>query len=90
MDTQHPAKRALWLTVVGALVGALLSTWVAPKMIAWYWTPPAQMGITCVEPINWALNKLQIAQAVGIGLGAVAGIAAFFAWFKKKAAKAAA
>jgi hypothetical protein len=70
--------------VVGALLGAVLSTWLAPKIIAWYFTPPAQIGLTCVEPIQWALGKLQVAQAVGLILGAAAGIFAYFSLFKRK------
>ena len=83
MDT-HGKKSALWLTVVGSLIGAVLSTWLAPKMIAWYFTPPAQMGFNCVDPIQWALGKLQVAQAFGILLGAALGLAACFGLFFRK------
>ncbi len=85
MDT-HVKRSALWLVVVGSLIGAVLSTWLAPKMIAWYFTPPAQMGFNCVEPIQWALGKLQTAQFVGIVVGAAGGFAIYFGLFRKKAA----
>ena len=77
-------KTVLWLTVVGALVGGLLSTWLAPKAIAWYFIPPAQIGFSCADPITWALAKLQIAQAVGIVAGAVFGMVLFFVFAKKR------
>lgn len=77
-------KSALWLTMIGSLVGAVLSTWLAPKMIAWYFTPPAQMGFNCVDPIQWALGKLQFAQVLGIILGAVLGFTIFFTAFRDK------
>ncbi len=72
----------LWLTAVGALIGGVLSTWLAPKMIAWYFTPPAQMGFNCVDPINWALHKMLVAQLSGIGVGAICGVAFYFTVFK--------
>lgn len=79
-------KTALWLTVVGALLGGTLSTWLAPKVIAWYFNPPASTGINCVEPIEWALGKLQLAQAVGILGGAIVGIVLFYAVVRQRLA----
>jgi hypothetical protein len=88
MESQ--GKRARWLAVVGALLGAVLSTWIAPKMIAWYFSPPANMGINCVDPIQWALGKLQIAQIVGVVLGALLGLVAYFLRFRQRPAASAA
>lgn len=75
-------KSALWACVVGALIGGLLSTWLAPKAISWYFNPPAQMGFNCSQPIDWALGKLQLAQFFGILIGAGAGIAVFFSFMR--------
>jgi len=83
METREK-KSALWPIIVGSLVGGILSTWLAPKMIAWYFTPPAQLGFNCVDPIRWALGKLQVAQSVGIVLGGVAGLTIYFWLFRKK------
>lgn len=77
-------KTVLSLTAVGALIGGLLSTWLAPKVISWYFMPPAQIGFSCADPITWALAKLQIAQAVGIAVGAVVGMMLFFVFTKNR------
>jgi hypothetical protein len=43
------------------------------------------MGFSCVEPIHWALRKLQIAQTAGLVVGAIAGLALALTILKKKA-----
>lgn len=80
------AKTAMSLTGAGALCGGLVSTWLAPKLISWYFMPPAQMGFNCAEPISWALGKLQVAQALGIILGAVAGAVLYFVLTRRRKA----
>ena len=87
MESQQ-TKRALWMTVVGALLGGLLTTWLAPKMIAWYFAPPAQLGFNCAEPITWALGKLQVAQAIGILGGAAIGVALYVGLGRRRPAAA--
>jgi len=74
----------LWFTGIGATLGALLTTWLAPKVIAWYFNPPAQFGFNCVAPIEWALLRLQWAQVAGIGMGGIVGILAYFFLYKKR------
>ena len=72
----------LWFTASCALLGALLSTWLAPKCIAWYFDPPAQFGVSCVGPIEWAMSRLRAAQVMGIIIGGVAGLLLFYARFR--------
>ena len=67
-------SRILWSMGTGALVGELLFSWIAPKVIAWWFNPPVQFGINCVEPIQWALKRLQWAQLVGLLAGAISGL----------------
>ncbi|HYX32331.1 MAG TPA: hypothetical protein VE954_04405 [Oligoflexus sp.] len=81
---ESKAKTAMSLTGAGALCGGLISTWLAPKAISWYFMPPAQMGFNCAEPISWALAKLQVAQAFGIIAGAVAGAVLFYIYTKRR------
>lgn len=70
---------AMWCTVLGALIGGILSITLAPRAIAWYFNPPAQLGFSCNEPIKWALGKLQTAQLAGAIGGAVLGLLIYFA-----------
>jgi hypothetical protein len=67
-------KRALYFALGGALIGIALTTWLAPGMITWYFSPPVETGFSCNDPINWALRRLQTAQLWGIGVGGVLGL----------------
>jgi hypothetical protein len=80
------AKTAMSLTGAGALCGGLVSTWLAPKAISWYFMPPAQMAFNCSEPIAWALGKLQVAQAFGIIAGGVMGAALYYVFTRRRKA----
>jgi hypothetical protein len=60
---------------MGALLGAVLATWVAPRVIVWYFDPPAQFGFNCRAPIEWSLKRFQISQMVGIIVGGIGGLA---------------
>ncbi len=71
-------SKLFWAVVLGALCGGSLASWLSPKMIAWYFDPPAGFGVSCKAPIEWALQKLQIAQLVGTGVGAFFGILFFY------------
>ncbi len=81
---EHKPHVALWLVAVFALLGALLSTWIAPKFITWYFDPPAQMGFNCVAPIEWALTRFKWAQTAGIVVGGFVGFSVFITWIRKK------
>lgn len=76
--------RALRFSVIGALLGAVLSTWLAPKMIAWYFTPPVEFGINCNPPIVWALHRMQLAQATGVFVGFILFLVLFMVFSKRQ------
>jgi hypothetical protein len=59
----------------GAFIGAILSSWLAPKGIAWYFDPPVNIGINCREATEWAMGNLIKMQLFGIvGGGGIAAI----------------
>ncbi len=64
-------KSYLRWTLFGLLFGALLSSWLSPRMIGWYFEPPVNIGLNCRPATEWAMRKLQIAQLFGMGIGAV-------------------
>lgn len=78
IGTRQRSYLALWLIAIFAILGNVLATWLAPKMITWYFTPPAQLGFTCTEPIDWALSRFRAAQMWGLALGAVLGLVVYF------------
>jgi len=73
-------------TFFGALVGALISSWLAPKGIAWYFDPPVDMGINCKSATEWSMSRLLIFQAIGTAFGVISGMLIFF-MFKGRGSK---
>jgi hypothetical protein len=64
------SKSLFW----GALIGAALSSYFAPKFIGWYFEPPVEIGVNCRPAVDWSLHKLQYAQLGGALIGAILGL----------------
>lgn len=77
-------KTWVWMVLAGAFVGGALTTWLAPKVIAWYFEPPAQFGFNCVAPIDWALTRMKWSQAIGSVSGAILGLVLYFSFAKRR------
>lgn len=77
-------NRFTWFLAVGGVIGGALATWLAPNIISWYFDPPAGFGVSCKEPIVWALKRLQYAQLAGIAFGALLSVLLFFRFRTKK------
>jgi len=58
-----------------ALAGAFLASYFGPKVIAWYFDPPVNIGINCRSAVEWSMSRLQSVQAWGMAGGLVLGIA---------------
>lgn len=65
--------------VIGGLVGGIAATWLGPKAIAWYWTPPVEYAFNCKAPIEWALHRLQVTQMAGIIVGGIGAMILYIA-----------
>jgi len=76
-------NRLFWFILFGGLLGAFLTSWLAPKAIAWYFDPPVNIGVNCKEATQWSMAKLQTAQFIGLCAGCVFG-GVFYATFRKK------
>ena len=71
-------KHAVYFALGGAMLGAALTAWLAPGMIAWYFNPPVEMGgFSCTPPIAWALRRLQWAQLWGVVVGGILGLVVY-------------
>jgi hypothetical protein len=70
---------------LGALLGALLATASGPALIAWYFEPPADLGLSCAPAVRWSLGRLAVFQWWGAGLGTL-GVVAFMilGWVMKR------
>ncbi|MGE3386855.1 MAG: hypothetical protein AB7K41_09025 [Bdellovibrionales bacterium] len=58
-------------------------TFLAPRMLAWYATPPVDIGVSCDAAIHWGMSKLIAIQLAGMVLGAIMGAVMFF-WIRGK------
>ena len=71
-------KRVTISALVSALVFGLLATWLGPKMISYWYTPPVPAGaaaaFNCTDAVNWAMNKLVLTQLIGSVIGFVVGM----------------
>ncbi len=68
-------RRALIGLLCGALILALLTTWLGPKMIGWYVTPADQpAAMSCQAAVVGAMHRLVQTQLIGTVIGAVIGL----------------
>lgn len=70
-------RRILTGICVGALVGIVLTTWLGPRVLTWWFTPPAGVMLTnASEAVRWGMDRLVSAQLVSLLIGAVLGLVA--------------
>ena len=69
-------KRLSIYALIGMIVGVVLSSWLGPKVLLWWFEPPADIGINYRPAIEWAMNRLVWIQIVGVSLGLILGIMA--------------
>jgi len=70
-------RRTLTYAVVGALLGVVVTTWVGPRVLTWWFTPPAGMMLTnAAEAVRWGMDRLVTAQIISLLIGAVLGLVA--------------
>ena len=71
-------KRVTISALICALVFGLLATWLGPRMITYWYTPPVPAGaasaFNCGDAVQWAMNKLVLTQVIGSLVGVVVGI----------------
>lgn len=53
------------------IVGAVISTWVAPRVITMLVTPPVSFSTNCEPAATWATDKLITSQLAGLLLGVI-------------------
>ncbi len=75
-------KRAFWYIFVSSMAGTGITSYLAPKLIAWYFDPPVNIGVNCKAATEWAMQRLQLAQMIGLCFGAMVGL--FLSFYLKK------
>jgi hypothetical protein len=70
-------KRVSIAALVCGMIFGVLSTWLGPKMIAYWYAPPVPAGaasaFNCTDAVNWAMHKLVLTQIIGTLIGLLAG-----------------
>lgn len=82
-------KRFLWTVFIGSLLGAVLFAWLSPQIISWYFSPPADLTISCKPAVDWALETYRKVIFTGMLLGAMLAMILFFALRSNQALKTA-
>jgi hypothetical protein len=71
-------RRVTIAMLLCALVFGILSTWLGPRMIAYWYAPPVPSGaasaFNCTDAVQWAMNKLVWTQLIGTAIGLVVGL----------------
>jgi hypothetical protein len=80
-------KNALTLMLAGALAGLVVASLVVPPLLGWYAEPgglpkgaSVQAVVNIPDVIRYATSRLLRGQAIGAGLGALAGLTAYMLW----------
>jgi hypothetical protein len=79
------AKSVFRAILIGGAIAEILVTWLGPKYIVWFFEPPVQFGISCREPLTWALGRMQMAQIIALGLGAAFGLITLLMFRRRRA-----
>ncbi|MCB0309087.1 MAG: hypothetical protein KDD48_06930 [Bdellovibrionales bacterium] len=80
-------KKMLTFSMIGLILGNLLTSWFGPRFLTWWFDPPAQMGFNCTDPIRWALHRLVTVQIIGSVIGLILGLVLSFVFYKSKPQK---
>ena len=77
-----PVKTAIIFTLLGALLGIVLASYIVPPALSWYTAPgglPQGTQILALvqipDVISYATGRLIRGQEIGAAIGAVAGLA---------------
>ncbi len=67
-------RRALGFGAVGLLAGIVLSVWLAPRLVGWWYRPPASSAQLCAESVRLVMAGLVAAQVGICTVGALLGL----------------
>jgi hypothetical protein len=67
-------KRLSIYALIGMTLGIALASWLGPKVLLWWFEPPADIGINYRPAIEWAMNRLLWIQIGGVSLGLILGV----------------
>jgi|GEM_PF-1039853 len=79
-------KRIAISVLATAFAFSLLATWLGPRVIVWYFTPPAGMAMTfnAGQAVQWGMDRLIEAQLTGAVVGALIALVVSFILVRRK------
>lgn len=81
-------RRVTTAVLLSALIFGILSTWVGPKAISYWYRPPVPSGaasaFNCVDAVDWAMGRLVWTQIWGTVGGALIGLVVGLALGRRK------
>jgi hypothetical protein len=66
-------RKIAWGAAILSLVSAVAGTWLAPRVISWYFEPPVSIGVNCQAATVWAMDRLIWTQLICLIFGAILG-----------------
>ena len=72
-------KKFLYVVLFGAVLGGGLFAWFSPTLISWYFTPPADIALSCRPAVDWALVTYRKIIVTGVIIGTMVSSILFFA-----------
>jgi hypothetical protein len=57
--------------------------WLSPNVIAWYFSPPTDLSISCKPAVEWAIQTYRKVLFTGVLLGAIVSAILFFAFYSR-------
>jgi hypothetical protein len=57
--------------LVGAVIGIVLWSLVAPRVIGWWYEPPVKDALSCAPSVRRAIGDFLVAEMIIAGLGAL-------------------
>lgn len=73
--------------LIGALIGAIVMTWIGPKFIGLILTPPVSFGVNCEPAASYSMQKLIVAQIAGLIIGVLLTLAIKYKFSKNSSEK---
>src|SRR5439155_26047866 len=75
VDKVPRMRRVTITTLICALIFGLLTTWLGPRMIAYWYTPPVpEWACNFTVGARGAMSELVLTQIIGTCMGVVVGI----------------
>ena len=72
-------KKKIWFSAIGASILGILTAWLGPKFLTWWWfTPSLDNPLNCNNQVRDALTYFQRTQLAALVVGGLLGLVASF------------